>query len=121
MIGYPRGKIRIRLEYHWLIFVARTARHSLASLIMADPQAEILRQAVLQARAGQPKEALELLLRNPAQEAGPNASHYHLTVGALLLEQGRPGEAFAHLDVVMRREGPSKTVSELWTAARERA
>ena len=86
---------------------------------MADFSSEMIRQAVLQARNGHPQEALSLLLGNPPPAGSADAPHYHLTVGSLLLEQGRPGEAFAHLDVVIHREGKGKPAVDLWQAARQ--
>jgi hypothetical protein len=85
---------------------------------MADAHAELIRQAVLQAREGRTSEALALLLGSPVPENHSSASHYHFTVGSLLLRQGRAGEAFAHLDAALHREGRSKTIEELWNQAR---
>ncbi len=85
---------------------------------MADAHAELIRQAVLQAREGRTSEALSLLLGSPVPQNHPSASHYHFTVGSLLLRQGRPGEAFAHLDAALHREGHSKSIEELWGKAR---
>ncbi|MBU6375561.1 MAG: SH3 domain-containing protein [Bdellovibrionales bacterium] len=121
MVSYPRGDFRIFSQYQKLIFVARTPRQSLASKRMATLDADLIRQAVLQARSGQPKEALGLLLAHPPGPSSADASHYHLTVGSLLLDQGRPGEAFAHLDVVLHREGLIKPADDLWLTAREQA
>jgi len=85
---------------------------------MADAHAELIRQAVLQAREGHSTEALSLLLGSPVPDNHPSASHYHFTVGSLLLRQGRPGEAFAHLDAALHREGHSKSIEEAWSKAR---
>jgi hypothetical protein len=86
---------------------------------MADSHAELIRQAVLQARDGHAREALGLLLGNPIPENSASASHYHLTLGSLLLQQGRSGEAFAHLDAALQHEGRSRLIESLWNRARE--
>jgi hypothetical protein len=88
---------------------------------MADAHAELIRQAVLQAREGHAQEALGLLLGSPVPETSASSSHYHLTLGSLLLQLERPGEAFAHLDAALHREGRSKIVEDLWKRAREQA
>jgi len=88
---------------------------------MADAHAELIRQAVLQAREGHAQEALSLLLGSPIPDNSTSASHYHLTLGTLLLQQGRSGEAFAHLDAALQREGRSKVLEGLWARARDEA
>jgi len=87
---------------------------------MADPHADLIRQAVLQARDGHPQEALDSLLGNPAPDSSASASLYHFTVGSLFLRQNQPGKALAHLDASLHRGG-ARPAGELRDRARTMA
>jgi hypothetical protein len=84
---------------------------------MADSREDLLRQAILAAKEGNPSKALELLLAHPLPDTSPDAALYHFTAGAVLLERGQTGRALAHLEKSRALGGSSPQLQAALTRA----
>jgi len=86
--------------------------------MMAATHADTIRQAVRLAREGHPSQGLALLLESPVPAESRDASLYHYTLGWLLAQQDRPGEAFSHLDFAHRHHPGDALIQQAWERTR---